>query len=209
MLICLSPLLLAGCWGDLAQNLNNNQAPINLEEKSDGIVSDTPEIELGSDASSSISELIPLATSTKKVGKFYPSVASNIKPVETADPNKDFAVTPELLAKMYLADKYKPGTCYGLPKPVPEEAVAGMIARNPQLAQFLKQKYELSSDLDIYNKIKQLNGISLDKLGSGNFNFEFMDAQCCTMTGYQGQVLIIGSNITDKVDKQETKTNPC
>ena len=212
-LACILPILLAGCGSG---NLANNQSPINLEEGDGLVASNTPEIELGNEAPSpeptssiDLSKRAPVVTSTKKVNKFYPDAGNNVKPVSASNPDKDFAVTPELLAKMYLADKYKPGICYGLPKPIPEEAVAGMIARSPQLAQFLKQKYSLSGDLDIYNKIKQLNGISLDKLGSGKFNFQLMDAQCCTMTGYQGEVMIIGPSITDKVINQETKTNPC
>ncbi|MFA5047800.1 MAG: hypothetical protein WC516_02025 [Patescibacteria group bacterium] len=216
VLVCVLPLALSGCGGDLGQKMIPDQNPIKFEENDSSFESKALEIELGNEASSAVpTSSIDLpkpasaVTTTKKVNKFYPDVASSGKASTTPNPDKDFVVTPELLAKMYLVDKYKPGICYGMPGPVPEEAVAGMIARNSQLAKFLKQKYGLSGDLDVYNKIKQLNGISLDKLGSGRFNFEFMDGQCCTMTGYQGEVIIIGSSITDKVNNQETKTNPC
>lgn len=158
-----------------------------------------------------------IATTTvpkKVVQKFYPEGLSP-KPVTEDDSQTtstsrppSFSVTQELQVKLYLIDKYSPGVCYGLPGPVPEVAIQGMINDNPDLVKFLKGRYELKTDLDVYKKIKQINGIYLvsDK---GSYTYEFTDGQCCTLHAYQGKITIVGANITDVILKQETQSNPC
>ena len=158
----------------------------------------------------------PVLPPTKKeMPKFYPDTGSNTNTGGsgstggTADSSRSFTVSTDLRVKLYLVDKYKPGVCFGMPGPIPTEAVRGMIDRNKDLAQFLRQQYNLTSDLEVYNKIKQLQNIQLSQLGSGKYSFTFMDGQCCTLTYYEGQVQIVGNNINDTVGTKETKTNPC
>ncbi len=160
-------------------------------------------------------QIIPSTTTPKKtVQKFYPEDLSP-KPDtgndSKASPNgspSSFSVTQELQVKLYLIDKYNPGVCYGLPGPVPEVAIQGMIADNPDLVKFLKSKYELKTDLDVYKKIKQINGIRLIQ-DKGSYTYEFMDGQCCTLHAYQGKITIIGNSISDVILQQATQSNPC
>ncbi|MFA6594452.1 MAG: hypothetical protein WCT16_04335 [Candidatus Buchananbacteria bacterium] len=120
-----------------------------------------------------------------------------------------FTITPQLIAKMHLVDKYKPGICYGSAIVVPEVAIQSMIADNKDLAEFLRQKYSLKTDLEVYNKIKQLNGIMLTETASSKYDFRFMDGQCCAETLYLGAVSVSGETATDVVTSQESYTEKC
>lgn len=155
--------------------------------------------------------------SNSLVKKFYPEKSNLIKNIfdsGTTEPTvtgdiQDFLVTPQLLVKIYLVDKYGPGTCYGLPSAVPESAIESMLVRNPGLAQFLRNRYKLDTDLAVYNKIKEFNGITLTELSGGKYKFSFTDGQCCTLTYYEGIITIIGQNISETITNQDSKTNPC
>lgn len=124
----------------------------------------------------------------------------------TASAEQNFQITPSLLAKMHLADKYKPGICYGLPSVPPQSAIDSLKTSNEPLWQFIKQQYNLTTDLEIYNKIKQLQGVSLTETQSGVFNFAFMDGQCQTVRYYEGVVQVVGAVVTDTVTSQESHT---
>lgn len=180
-------LFLAGC---VKQNNQNQTAPL---------------ASVNSNKENSNQKAVPSA----ELKRFYPQTAVANKPAAVPDPAKDFVITQELTLKLYLVDKYNPGTCYGLPSPVPDAAVKGMVSNNPELAQFVKYKYKLNSDLDIYNKIKQLNGISLSKIAGGKYQFNFTNGQCCILTAYEGEATIINQTISDSITRQETKNNPC
>ena len=141
--------------------------------------------------------------------KFYPDNNQLEKPEPVGTGGSEFVITQELEIKFYLVEKYNPGVCYGLPGSVSQEVTGGMISRNPELAQLIKGKYNLTSDLDIYNKIKQLNGIMLTKMAGGKYQFNFTDGQCCILTAYEGEVDIVGKTISDQIIREETKQNPC
>ncbi|MFA4871872.1 MAG: hypothetical protein WC610_02320 [Patescibacteria group bacterium] len=187
LLILILGLFLAGC---AKQNNQNQTAPLasaNLNKED------------------SSQKAVPSA----ELKRFYPQTAAVNKPAAAPNPAKDFVITQDLTLKLYLVDKYNPGTCYGLPGPVPDVAVKGLVSNNPELAQFVKYKYKLNSDLDIYNKIKQLNGISLSKIAGGKYQFNFTNGQCCVLTAYEGEAVIINQTISDSITRQETKNNPC
>ena len=205
--------ILSGCGIEVVNPLADNAIPGEA-------VPSEPTSSIG-DAVTSVDAVIPtpIASSTttpskKTVQKFYPEGLSPKKEA-VEDPStsagsgsSSFSVNQELQVKLYLVDKYNPGVCYGLPGPVPEVAISGMIADNPDLVKFLKSKYELKTDLDIYKKIKQINGIYL-KQDKGSYLYEFTNGQCCTLHAYQGQITIIGNNISDTILQQETQSNPC
>jgi hypothetical protein len=156
----------------------------------------------------------PVADNQPKVQKFYPKSPEADKPQPNSDSgaitsNDTFVITTDLQAKIYIADKYDPGICYGAPSPVPSVAVDSMISKNPGYAAFVKSKYGLSSDLDIYNKIKQINGVRLEEKSGGSYTYYFTDGQCCVLRAYQGDIDIIGRTISESVTRQDTKNNPC
>ena len=155
------------------------------------------------------------AAGKKEVKRFYPDSGS-VPTGETSgssgtvsDPERSFNITPELIAKMHLVDKYNPGVCFGMPGPVPQSAIDSLINGNKALSDFVKQKYNLSSDLEIYNKLKQFQNVQLTVISSSKYKFKFMDGQCCTMTYYQGVIEVSGDKAIETIENKETKTNPC
>jgi len=191
-------LVLGGCFNDAIEEANQDQA----QEP---------------DATDQIVDVATKNSEPKdEIQRFYPDQSSVTKKSATADASvqannieRNFTVTQELQTKLYLVDKYSPGTCYGMPGPVPQVAIDGMIERNPGLSVFLLKRYSLAGDLDIYNKIKQINGVQLTTMVGGKYQFNFIDGQCCTLTAYEGEISIIGQNITEKVTNQATHENPC
>lgn len=119
---------------------------------------------------------------------------------------QDFQITSSLMAKMHLVDKYKPGICFGTPVTPPQSAISSMKSSNEPLWQFIKGHYGLSSELEIYNKIKQLQGAWLTETASGIFNFRFMDGQCQSVTYYEGIVKVVGSTVTETITSQADHT---
>lgn len=143
--------------------------------------------------------------------RFRPDVApvaeadkSQLSPAETAE--RDFQLTPALIAKMYLIDKYKFGICYGAPASVPQAAITSLVNSNPPLSNFLKQKYSLQTDLEIYNKQKQLQAITLAETSSSKFNFSFTDGQCQNTTYYQGVIQVSGVTVSETNTTQASHT---
>lgn len=146
----------------------------------------------------------------EEMKKFYPdNSGATEKNTNTSNSDPGFSVTLELELKMFLADKYNPGVCYGLPGPVPDSSIKSLIAANRGLADFLRSYYGLNDDLDLYNKIKQLNGIRLTEISSSRYQFNFVDGQCCVLKAMEGEISKIGSIISDEVTRTEKQQNPC
>jgi hypothetical protein len=163
----------------------------------------------GADNTVSTEVNIPDDSMTKK---FYPDALTVKKPVSInsfGDSSDSFVITQELQVKLFLVDRYNPGTCYGIPGPVPAVAIASMISKNLGLVKFLRQQYSLPADFDVYSKIKQINGINLTEVAGGNYEFKFIDGQCCTLNVVGGTIQIIGQSIDHQVTNQESKNNPC
>ncbi len=197
----------SGCLPDFSGRNSVVQPPaeeFSEEERSSGGSEEArqkgPEAADGADSESS-----PIESAEPE--KFYPTPSK--LPAEADSDKRDFVVNQELKVKLYLVEKYDPGICYGMPGPVPEEAISGMIDRQPELAEFLAVNYDLKSDLEIYNRIKQLNGVRLTEISGGKYQFNFTDGQCCTLTIYQGEAVIIADTVSDKITSRETKQNPC
>lgn len=204
---------LAGCLPTTTK-----QQPDNGQGEENASSSEAENVSLGL-GNSNDNQLIAAAPAAgkKEVKRFYPdsgsgSTGSDVTPGSSgivSDPERSFNITPELIAKMHLIDKYNPGICFGMPGPVPQSAIDSLINGNKPLSDFVKQKYNLSSDLEIYNKLKQFQNVQLTVISSSNYNFQFMDGQCCTMTFYQGVIEVSGDKATETIENKETKTNPC
>lgn len=144
----------------------------------------------------------------QQMKKYYPdgSSAGGSAATSATIAEQEFQITPSLLVKMYLVDKYKPGICFGLPMAPPQSAIDEMMRSNELLAKFLKQKYNLTTDLDVYNKIKQLQGVFLTEISSSNFNFRFSDGQCQSVRLYEGSASVSGMTVTETLASQESHT---
>lgn len=207
-------IVFSGCTAGVKNLLSDNGTRTNIDiggsiNVSGGTVADIS----GSNVATS-NQIVVTTTPKKTVQRFYPEdlspkvSASDDAGTASKGSSSSFSVTQELQVKLYLVDKYNPGICYGLPGPVPDQAVAGMLTDNPDLVKFLEGKYDLKTDMEIYKKIKQINGIHLSQ-EKGSYVYEFTDGQCCALHAYQGKITIMGSNITDTVLRQQTQVNPC
>lgn len=146
-------------------------------------------------------------TNTNQQPKRYYPKTTTVKKPATATPEEQFVVTQELEVKFYLVDKYDPGICYGNPAPVSDTAINNMINSNPGLSNLIKGKYGYTDNEDVYNKIKQLNGIRLTELVGGKYLFNMTDGQCCSLKAIEGEVSAIGRTITDEIIRQEVQNN--
>lgn len=157
--------------------------------------------------------LVATSNNKREIKRFYPdndsTNSTNKKSSTLDDQEKSFTITPELIAKMYLIEKYNPGVCFGMPSPVPQSGIDYLINNNKPLADFVRQRYHLSSDLEVYNKLKQFQNIQLNMIASSKYKFQFMDGQCCTLTFYQGTIEVKGDRAIEIIENKETKNNPC
>jgi len=157
--------------------------------------------------------LVATSNNKREIKRFYPDSGStnstNKKPATLDEQEKSFTITPELLAKMHLIEKYNPGVCFGIPSPVPQSGIDYLINNNKTLADFVRQRYHLASDLEVYNKLKQFQDIQLTMIASSKYKFQFMDGQCCTLTFYQGTIEVKGDQVIEIIENKETKNNPC
>jgi len=171
-----------------------------------------PEVEVDKTGETSPTNQVQTAVNTNTtppVQKFYPDTSTVKKPTTPAKSAEDsFVVTQELEVKFYLVDKYQPGICYGAPAPVSDATVNNMVNNNAGLSNLIKGRYGYSDNLDIYNKIKQLNGIRLTELAGGKYLFNMTDGQCCSLKAIEGEVTMIGRTTSDEVIRQETQ-NKC
>src|SRR3989344_356859 len=110
--------------------------------------------------------------------------------------------------KIYLIEKYTPGSCFGMPSVVPNNEISKTIRENRQLANFAKERFGLYDDIEIYEKVRQLNGIMLQKTGDG-YSFKFQDGKCCTINSYEGTVKIEDGSIIDEITRQTEENVPC
>lgn len=108
--------------------------------------------------------------------------------------------------KTYLVDKYNPGISFGMPRIISQAEIDSLLRANSELAAYVKTKYNLGRDIEVYNKMRQFTGIQLTPRANG-YTFAFSDGQGCTITDYGGTVT--GMPITDTVTKREQRQVPC
>lgn len=164
-----------------------------------------------SDTASSVSPTADSQSSQQtrsEVKRYYPeplSAPSGSAQVDAGNARKGNPLPDNLEARLYLVEKYDPGICYGKDVPVTSQSTSYLIGNNPELDSVLRQKYGLSSDLDVYVKMKQLFGITFAPAPGGKLAYSFTDGQCENATYYAGEISNIAGRISetiiDKVEK--------
>ncbi len=187
------PLLLSGCLG----RLDYSKFESNITDSQNGQAATT-----GADQLAETEQKIP------KEKTYYPEqpAAAN---AGSGDQDRSFTISSQLLAKLYLVDKYQPGICFGQPLSQTASDISALISQNQVLAKFIKLHYRLESDSDVYKKIKQLQGVTLTPIESSKYEYQFSDGQCCSLTTYQGMVELQNNNASDEIKNKSTKLTPC
>jgi len=198
VVLCLA-LAIFGIW----QKQNNNSV------LSDGLVNEAKEQQFNNtdNLSNPIKNIDKASDAVTEATdkKYYPSDASvDSTSIGYDNSARNFQITPALLVKMHLADTYNPGICFGEPTAVPQSAITSMLSSQKELAEFLRQHYKLSGDLEVYNKIKQFQGFDLRETASSRFDFIFKDGQCYYYEYYRGQAEVSGNEIKVKILEQES-----
>ena len=156
-----------------------------------------------SDGANGINTSTPPSGSVASPVNFYPDAG-----LTTASSNTEIVLTDKLKMKLYLVEKYKPGICFGEPAGPMNETVASYLQENSALAKFVRNYYKISSDLEVYAKVQQLEGINLTRGQNGKYLYRFVDGQCCNLTTYEGEINIINIDIFENLLRHSTK-NPC
>lgn len=113
------------------------------------------------------------------------------------------------MVKATLVEKYSPGTCFGMPGPIPGQEINKTLEQNPELVKYIEDRFNVSEDRGIYKKITQFSNIQLNKTAEG-YDFILKDGNCCKITTYQGKVTIEEGEV-EKISTtgKSTKNVPC
>ncbi|MDY6769006.1 MAG: hypothetical protein SVW02_02775 [Candidatus Nanohaloarchaea archaeon] len=114
----------------------------------------------------------------------------------------------KLPAKAALVAEYEPGTCYGMPGGVSQEMVASALQQNADVAAFVRDRYNLTEDRAVFNRVKQFNAVTLTET-SGGYEFTVEDGNCCTITTYTGTVTKEDGRYTISQTGNTTENVPC
>ncbi len=198
IIVCLCLFFVVfGIWQKQNSSSKTNNTATNQTGNQDNNIDDSKNIMNNIDKASDV-----VAEVNNK--KYYPDDINKNDAVSVDDSSRDFQITSALLVKMHLADTYNPGICFGEPTAVPQSAISSMMSSQKDLAEFLRQQYKLSSDLEVYNKIKQFQGFDLREVGSSKFDFIFKDGQCYYYEYYRGQAEVVGTKVEVKILEQSS-----
>lgn len=210
-------ILVAGCLGLIAYGLaqkNQPQTEVPAAENQAAVETPTAVVQNNNTGASAVAPAAssagvisstPLSVATKHYRPDQ-AVVSATAETATVDAERNFIITPEIIAKKHLVDKYKIGICFGQAITVPDSAIKSLVSANPSFSNYLRQAYGLTTDLEVYNKIKQFQTITLKEQASSVYAFNFSDGQCQTVIYYAGTVTVSGSAATDIVTTQQSHT---
>lgn len=96
-----------------------------------------------------------------------------------------------------------------MPTGVTKEQINQFIERNSEIADYVKEEFEISQENKIYEKIKQFKQIYLEK-NPHSYKFELNDGNCCEIITYKGTVSIEGGEF-QKINQtnKSVKNVPC
>ena len=108
----------------------------------------------------------------------------------------------EMKMRLYLYDKYRPGSCFGMPGPDDDRMVKNTLDSNPELVKIINDKYQVYNDNRVYKIWLALGSFTFYQASEG-YKFAFVDGDYCTITKYEGILYmendeIIESEITNK-----------
>ena len=144
------------------------------------------------------------APAVDSAANFYPDAG-----LPAASSNTEIVLTDKLKMKLYLVEKYKPGLCFGEPAGVMREDIALYLRENAPMAQFVREYYKIDSELEIYLRVQQIEGINLTRGQNGKYLYRLVDGQCCDLATYEGEINIININIFENLLSHNTKKTPC
>ena len=122
----------------------------------------------------------------KRIGLFYITGV----PVHLVNDMNWSDYGSNLEAKEYLVKKYNPGFCFGIPGPISEKEINFTIKSYPQVADFVRDKFNTSSNYELYLIILKMNTIFISKLTNSSYYFAHSSGSCTVIHSFQGLLLI-------------------
>jgi len=195
LILFIITVIFAGCQGQVPSHLSSL-----LSDEAEAPAVASNGIGMGEEESSRVK---PLDPDPNPPVNYYPEIGLSDAT------GAGVVLTDKLKMKLYLIDKYKPGSCLGQPSEMSAEEIAGYLRQNYPLAQFARQHYGISSDLEVYSKVKQIMAISLQRGSGGKYLYRFIDGQCCDLITLEGEIEIINANIFETLLKHNSKKISC
>ncbi|MBK7378427.1 MAG: hypothetical protein IPJ03_05390 [Ignavibacteriales bacterium] len=112
----------------------------------------------------------------------------------------------EIKLKLYLADKYHPGDCYGMPS-IRNSRYERKIS--PELLIKVKELLPNKTENEYDELIKQMNRIGIEQVETNEYNFFFKDGKCCWIIHYKGKLIMLGNTIYEKETEKTIEDVPC
>lgn len=129
----------------------------------------------------------------------YPMVRINSLTVSLGDDE-------EINMRLYLAQKYHPGNCFGMPGP---DNTIYQRKITPELLNKIKRLIPEKSDKECEAIIREMERIGLIKIGRWKYRFEFIDGECCTIISYKGNIEIRNDKILEELTDKIIENVPC
>lgn len=192
-------LIVLFCFGLIVLGIFNKQSKTQTNQ----VVSNTMVSSTDLSTTTATSPVTGNSVIQSMMVKYYPENATTVAGMNSVlDPEADYIITPAQQAQIYLVDKYKPGICFGKPLAPTQDLITKELTIDSILTRFIKSRYQLTTDLDIYNKLKQLRGVSLTETKSGTFDYIFKDGRCTDVVDYRGVVEVFNGRVSDNLVKK-------
>jgi len=112
----------------------------------------------------------------------------------------------EIKMKLYLAEKYHPGNCFGMPGP---ELPIYQRKISQELLSKVKRLVPEKSNKECEVIIREMQMIGLENKDIGKYYFEFKDGQCCNIIYYKGFLQLRNNEIIEELFEKTVKNVPC
>jgi hypothetical protein len=112
----------------------------------------------------------------------------------------------EINMRLYLAQKYHPGNCFGMPG---RDNTIYQRKITPELLNKIKRMIPDKSDKECEATIREMERIGIIKTGPWKYRFEFRDGECCTIISYKGNLEIRNDKILEEFTDKIIENVPC
>lgn len=110
-------------------------------------------------------------------------------------------------ARAAVVETVDPGTCFGMPGPVTEETKEDALQRNPDLAAFIRERFDTAATGETYERLRQYQQVILHNASAG-YRFSVEDGRCCEIKTINGTV-VGGREPRVRFGANSTRTVPC
>ncbi|MFQ5406387.1 MAG: hypothetical protein ACE5DI_04490 [Candidatus Micrarchaeia archaeon] len=113
-------------------------------------------------------------------------------------------------AKIFLYQLYRPNVCFGKPVEKTKEAIDEFLAvYSKEELEFVKSAVGGVSKEELYNRIQQLQAITVFDAGEGSFGYFVRSGECCFIITREGTLTFEQTGFVDSPRTMHTQSIPC